>query len=86
MVISAAPNPELRVSLPARFKERFGVEVEYIAAPSLQQATKLTSERAAGLYTLDVIIGRPDTLATVMFPQQMFDPIAPLLILPDVAD
>ena len=84
--ISAAPNPELRVTLPARFKERFGVEVEYIAAPTLQQATKLTSERAAGLYTLDVIIGGPDTLATVMFPQQMFDPIAPLLILPDVAD
>jgi iron(III) transport system substrate-binding protein len=86
VVIGAAPNPELRVALPARFKERFGVEVEYIAALSAQQATKLMSERVAGLYTLDVILGGPDTLITVMLPEQMLDPIAPLLILPDIAD
>jgi iron(III) transport system substrate-binding protein len=86
LVIAAAPNPELRVTLPTRFKERFGVEVEYIASLSAQQATKLTSERAAGLYTLDVILGGPDTLITVMLPEQMLDPIQPLLILPDIAD
>jgi iron(III) transport system substrate-binding protein len=86
VVLGAAPNPVLRTTLPARFKERFGVEVEYLGGSTAGLAARLESERAAGLYTVDVVAGGPDTFATVMYPQGMFDPIAPTLLIPDVAD
>jgi iron(III) transport system substrate-binding protein len=77
--------PDVRTRLPSRFKERFGIEVEYLSSGS-ELATRLRNERASELYTVDVVIGGPSTIPLVMFPEGMFDPIRPILVIPDVDD
>jgi hypothetical protein len=49
VVVAGFPNPELRKDIPARFKQRFGIPVEYIGANSNETVARLRSERRAGL-------------------------------------
>ncbi len=86
VVLSGPPTPDVRANVSAVFKQRFGVEVEYLAGRRGDLITRLQSERAAGLYTVDVIVGGAQTIATGFYPQKMIDPIRPVLIHPEVVD
>lgn len=86
VVVSGPPTPEVRANLTARFKERFGIDVEYIGGRRGDLAIRLESERAAGLYTVDVIIGGAYTIASKFYPERWIAPIRPILIHPDAAD
>src|SRR5205807_9514975 len=48
-------------------------------------ATRLTSERAAGQYIPDVIVGGPGSLTTIIKAGGMLAPLEPV-VLPDVGD
>jgi iron(III) transport system substrate-binding protein len=76
----------VRQALPAAFKARFGVTLEYLSARSTDSATRLRAERVAGIYTVDAALAGIQTMATVLFREEMLDTLKPLLILPEVTD
>ena len=86
VVVSGPPAPDARTKLPAAFKDRFNIEMEYLAVNSSQLASRIESERAAGQYTMDVSLGGPDTIYGTFLPNKWLDPLKPVLMLPDVVD
>ena len=86
VVFSGPPTPDVRTRVSATFKERFGVEVEYLGGRRGDLIARLQSERAAGLYTVDVVVGGAQTIAVEFYPQKLIDPIRPVLIHPEVLD
>jgi ABC-type Fe3+ transport system substrate-binding protein len=86
VVVSGPPNPAARVEIPAKFKERFGITVEYLGGGSSSLASRLKLEQQAGLSTIDVFMGGSTTPATVLYPERLIDPVRPVLLLPEVVD
>jgi hypothetical protein len=62
VTVSGPPSQELRRALPAAFKERFGITLEYLGGRSSETATKLRVERQAGVHTVDVMIAGIQTM------------------------
>jgi iron(III) transport system substrate-binding protein len=88
IVVSGPPNPDLRESLTTRFKARFGIELEYLPLPPNQGEfiNRLVSEKAAGVSTVDVLVGGAQSMFTVAYPAKIMSPIMPVLVLPEVLD
>jgi ABC-type Fe3+ transport system substrate-binding protein len=88
LVFGGPPSADLRRDLPAKFRERFGVEMEYLAFPPNQGEfiERLVRERAAGLGTVDVFIGGAQSIFTAAYPEQIMAPIRPALIHPEALD
>jgi iron(III) transport system substrate-binding protein len=86
VMVFGPPDPHVRQQLPAAFKARFGVTVEYLGGRSNEAAVKLRSERAAGVYTADILFGGSDTMATVYYAEKMLAPLKPELFLPEAID
>ena len=85
VVVATSPDPAMR-EIAARFKARFGITVEHLAARSTQLSGRLTTERQAGIYSVDVYLGGVQTVANSLFPEKVFDPLKSKLILPEVVD
>src|SRR5688572_14321727 len=86
VVVAGPANPTARVEVPAKFKERFGISVEWISGGTRGMVDRLRLEQKAGLSTFDVFLGGASTVATVLYPEKMIDPIRPILLLPEVVD
>jgi ABC-type Fe3+ transport system substrate-binding protein len=86
VAFSGPPTPEVRSDVAGRFKERFGVEVEYLGGRRGDLLSRLRAERAAGLYTVDVVVGGAASMATEFYPEGLIDPVRPILIHPEVTD
>src|SRR3954447_2746300 len=86
VVVTGPAHPEVRQALPAAFKARFGINLEYMGGPASAAAVKLRAERGAGVYTTDVTLAGIQTMATIFHRDGMLEPIRPLLILPEVLD
>jgi len=86
VVFAAAPDPLMRKHIPERFTARFGIKVEYLAGRSNEMTARLRLERQAGIYSVDVVTGGVQTMATSLYAAKMLDPLKPLLILPEVVD
>lgn len=86
VVVLAPPDPEVRRALPAAFKNRFGVTLDYIGGRSSESSARLRTERNAGVYTVDVALSGIQTMATIFYREKMLDPVLPVLILPEVLD
>ena len=61
-MLSGPPTPAVRTEVPAAFKRRFGIDVEYLAVRSGELMTQLEAERAAGQYSVDVLLTGASTL------------------------
>jgi iron(III) transport system substrate-binding protein len=86
IVVIGPAHQELRKVLPAAFKQRFGVDLEYLGGPAGIAAARLRSERASGIYSADVALGADGTIETIFYPEQMLAPLKPLLVMPEVID
>jgi iron(III) transport system substrate-binding protein len=86
LVVTGPPDAEVRRALPAAFKARYGITLEYLGGRSSEVASKLRAERASGLYTVDAMVGGAQTMATILYVEKMIDPIRPVLMLPEVLD
>ena len=85
VTVASTPDTGTRQKLPAAFKQKFGIELQYI--PDATAATaKLQGERAAGQYTLDVEVNGSDSIWGTLLPNGWLDPIKPWLVLPDAVD
>jgi ABC-type Fe3+ transport system substrate-binding protein len=86
VVVKGPPTAAVRTALPAAFRERFGVDVEYIGGPSGDTAIQLAGERQAGIYSTDVMLAGADTLYGPIFEGGMLDPLRPALFHPEALD
>lgn len=86
VVIIAPPDPQVRQAIPAGFKARYGIDVEYLGGRSSETSARLRTERQAGVYTVDVALSGIQTMATIFYREKMLDPIKPVLIHPEVTD
>ncbi|HLQ33353.1 MAG TPA: extracellular solute-binding protein [Chloroflexota bacterium] len=86
VVISGPPDPETRAKLPPAFKDKFGIELEYLGGNSSQLAARIESERAANQYSIDASVGGSDTFFGTFLAKKWLDPLKPALVLPDVTD
>ncbi len=86
VVVSGPPSQKLRQALPAAFKERFGVTLEYLGGRSGEIATRLRAERRAGIYTVDLMLAGIQTMATILYREEMLDPLRSALFLPEATD
>ncbi len=86
VVVLAQPSPAMRNVILKRFTERYGIEVEHIAARSSEVIGRLRSERAAGVYSIDVFMSNAGTSYGILYDEKFLDPLKPALIRPDVAD
>jgi iron(III) transport system substrate-binding protein len=86
VVVTGPPDPQVRQTVPAAFKARYGINVEYLGVRTSDIAAKLRSERSAGLYTVDVVLGGIQTMATGFYREKILEPLKPMLIMAEVAD
>jgi iron(III) transport system substrate-binding protein len=87
LVVSGPPTPETRKLLPEKFRERFGLELEYFAPGSTTDLlNRMEAERSSGLYTVDVIMGGAQSLYSQAYDDKLLDPVKPLLFHPEVTD
>jgi iron(III) transport system substrate-binding protein len=86
VVVSGPPTDDARKNLPDAFKQRFGIDIEYLGGNSSQLASRIESERAAGQYSIDVSLGGADTFYRSFLNNNWLEPIKPVLMLPEVVD
>ena len=86
VVVVAPPDPQLREALPAAFRAKYGITLEYLGGPSSDTAARLRTERKAGLYTVDAALSGQQTITSVFFGEKMLDRLRPALIDPEVTD
>lgn len=86
VVVYGAATGAIRDALIKDFIGKYGIPVEYMAAKGPEIASKLLAERRAGLYLPDVIIGASSPAVSTLKPAGAFDPMEPVLVLPEVTD
>jgi iron(III) transport system permease protein len=86
VVVAGSPDPVMRNEIIPKFKERYGIPIEFIAGRSSEISARIKTERGSGIYSVDVYLSGPDTTATTLYGEKMIDPVKPLLIMPEVAD
>lgn len=86
VVVGGPPTPTVRTELPLAFKNRFGIELEYLGGNTSDLMTRIEAERQSGQYTVDAIVGGAQTLYTRAYPAKVLDPIPPVLIHPEATD
>lgn len=86
VVVAGSPDPVMRNEIIPKFKERYGVNIEFLAGRSSEITARVKTERAAGIYSVDVFLAGPDTTAVTLYGEKLIDPLRPLLVMPEVAD
>ena len=86
VVVAGSPDPVMRNDVIPKFTSRYGITVELIAGRSSQIASRVETERTAGIYSIDLYLAGQDTSANELYKNNMIDPLRPLLIMPEVID
>ena len=86
VVVAGSPDPVMRNDMIPKFKERYGIPIEFIAGRSSEITARVKTERGSGIYSVDVYLAGPDTTATTLYGEKLIDPLKPLLIMPEVID
>src|SRR3954469_3937980 len=86
VVIIAPPDPQVRENIPASFKAKYGITVEYLGGRSSDTAARLRTERASGIYSVDAALSGMLTMASIFYTEKMLDPLRPVLLDPEVTD
>jgi iron(III) transport system substrate-binding protein len=86
LVVSGPPSAELRKVLPAAFKARYGINMDYLGGRSTESAARMRAERQAGIYSIDVVFAGIQSMALTFHREKMLQPLKPALQLPEVVD
>ena len=86
VVVSGPPSQELRKVLPAAFKARYGITMEYLGGRSTESAARMRAERQAGIHSIDVVFAGIQSMALTFHREKMLQPLKPALQLPEVVD
>jgi len=85
LVIGMSPNPELRKQWEALLKQKFGIDVEILAARGPDTAARIVSESKAGVRYFDVYFFGGCGGASLIR-QGVLEPLEPFMILPEVKE
>src|ERR1043166_3478007 len=85
VVVAIPPSADLRKQTEAAFKGKFGVDVELVAAPGPQNASRIAAEQKAGVQYFDALIVGPGTALSLAH-GGLFEPIERNMILAEVKD
>ena len=86
VVVAGSPDPVMRNDVIPKFTARFGIPIEFIAGRSSQIVSRVETERASGIFSIDLYLAGPDTSANELYNGKMIDPLRPLLVMPEVVD
>jgi iron(III) transport system substrate-binding protein len=86
VVVLGPPTTEMRRDMPAAFKARYGITMEYLGGRNAEAAAKMRAERQAGIYSIDNVMGGIDSMALLFHKEKMLEPLRPALMLPEVLD
>jgi iron(III) transport system substrate-binding protein len=86
VVVAGSPDPVMRNEVIPKFTTRFGIPVEFVAGRSSQIVSRVETERASGIYSIDLYLAGPDTSANELYGGKMIDPLKPLIVMPEVVD
>jgi iron(III) transport system substrate-binding protein len=87
VVVSVPTSAELRKQLEAGFQKSFpGVELELNVARGASNINKIVEEQNAGVHNFDLHIGGTTSIITGLLARNLLEPIAPLMLLPEVSD
>jgi iron(III) transport system substrate-binding protein len=86
VVVLGPPTTEMRQNLPAVFKARYGITMDYIGGRTAEVVARLRAERQAGVYSIDNVLTGMDTMSAVFYKEKMLAPLRPALVLPEVLD
>ncbi len=86
VAVAGSPDPVMRNDIIPTFTARFGISVEFLGGRASQYLAKIKTERAAGIYSMDVFLTGPDSTASTLYGEKLIDPLRPLLILPEVLE
>ena len=86
VVVKGPPDPEVRTDVPRAFRQRFGIELEYLGGPTGPFAAQLLNERQAGVYSTDVVLSGADSMYTVFYRNNLLEPLPPVLVHPEASD
>lgn len=68
------------------FEKKFGVEVTMAPGGPRAHIERITAERSAGRYLVDIGMLGPTEIRTRLIPKGFLQPILPLIIVPDILD
>jgi iron(III) transport system substrate-binding protein len=86
VVVIGPPDAQVRKDVPAAFKAKYGITVEYIGGRGTETSSKLSAERSAGVYSVDIAFGGSDSMASTYYGEKFIAPLKPELIDPEVTD
>jgi iron(III) transport system substrate-binding protein len=87
VVVWGPPGEVIRKAMTEEFQKAFpNIRIEYSGARGGEQATRIKAERDGGVYSVDVMLSGTTTAINQMKPMKALDPIAPVLMLPEVTD
>lgn len=86
VVVVGSPHPEMRNEVIPKFTARFGIPVDFIAGKSGENVERVRIERGSGIFAADVFMVGASTALNALYADKMIDPLAPLLLTPEVAD
>lgn len=73
-------------SVSGAFKNKYGIDVEFITGFPAQLIEKLLRERRSGIYSVDINLAGPQSAYFLLKPEEVMVKIDPLLFLPDARD
>ncbi|HWP24362.1 MAG TPA: extracellular solute-binding protein [Candidatus Binatia bacterium] len=85
IVLAIPPANELRREMEIVLKQKFGIDVELVAAPGPKNASRIAAEKKAGVSYFDAIICGTGTAAGLAH-DGMLEPLESFWILPEVKD
>lgn len=68
------------------FREKYGINLEYVPGRGDQHVQRITTERNAGLSVVDAMLTGLGTFYNSISPMKITVPLEPLLVLPEVTD
>jgi iron(III) transport system substrate-binding protein len=86
VVVLGPPTTEMRRDMPAAFKVRYGITMEYLGGRTAEVVARLRAERHAGIYSIDNVLTGMDSMSGVFYKEKMLEPLRPALMLPEVLD
>lgn len=86
ILVYSIPGAETRAALTRGFKERYGINLAFVAGRGGELTEKISRERATGIYLADAIIGGGTTLLISVKPKGFLQSLEQFLLLPEVTD
>ncbi len=86
LTVYSGMSADFRVGLSDAFRNKYGIELDFVPGKGSELAQRVFTERRAQLFNADIFIIGSGSLLTTIKPEGFLERLDPLLILPEVTD